>query len=354
MKRALLLEGGGAKGAYQAGAIKALTQKKIFFDAAGGTSIGAINAAFYASRELNKMYKLWLSLDSEELFNIDGNMLDNFHNLKFSKSDIKNGLSSIHQIIKNQGIDLTNIKKLLKQTFNEDKLRRSKIEYGLNTFNLSDFKPVEIFKKDIPKGKLADCILSSAYLPFFKLEKIIDDKYYLDGGVYLNCPIDMFINAGYDEIYVIRAWRKKLKYHKKEGVKIHIITPREDLGSIVRFTPSAAQYRMSLGYYDALKYLYDLDGNKYYFKKYSEEYYNTLFDKKTFKKIDKMYNRNVLTQSNKYFILKMIEKICKQEGIERFKIYNMPYLLTKLKFRMANKKDNKYYYFIKNIKIEFE
>ena len=32
MKKALVLQGGGAKGAYAAGAIKALTQKRIYFD----------------------------------------------------------------------------------------------------------------------------------------------------------------------------------------------------------------------------------------------------------------------------------------------------------------------------------
>ena len=46
--RGLVLEGGGAKGAYEAGAIKALQKKKIYFDGVSGTSIGAINAAFYA------------------------------------------------------------------------------------------------------------------------------------------------------------------------------------------------------------------------------------------------------------------------------------------------------------------
>ena len=31
MKRAIVFEGGGAKGAYEAGAVKALNKKKIFF-----------------------------------------------------------------------------------------------------------------------------------------------------------------------------------------------------------------------------------------------------------------------------------------------------------------------------------
>lgn len=354
MKRALVLEGGGAKGAYQVGAIKALTQKKIYFDAAGGTSIGAINAAFYVCKKLNSMYKLWCSIDSEDLFGIDVDMLDNFHEKDFTIKDIKEGFTSVKKIIKNLGIDTTNIRKLINKHFDEKSFRRSKIDYGLNTFNLSDFKPVEVFKKDIPEGKLGDYILSSAYLPFFKLERIIDNKFYLDGGVYMNCPIDMFINAGYDEIYVVKAWRSKLKYKQKKGVKVHIITPREDLGSIVRFTPSAAKYRMALGYYDTLKYLYNLDGNKYYFKKYSDEYYTRLFDKKVYKKIEKMYNKSVFIKKDKDFILKIIEKICKENNIERFRIYNLPYLLTRLKYKMAKKKNDKYYYFIKNIKIEFE
>ena len=71
MKRALILEGGGAKGAYQAGAILAFNKKKIFFDAVGGTSIGAINAAFYASKNFSGMIKLWMKLDSKDLFDID-------------------------------------------------------------------------------------------------------------------------------------------------------------------------------------------------------------------------------------------------------------------------------------------
>lgn len=353
MKRALVLEGGGAKGAYQAGAIKALTQKKIYFDAAGGTSIGAVNAAFYVSRKLNSMYKLWQTIDSDDLFGIDPKMLDNIYNKDFTMKDIKAGILNIVKIVKNLGIDTTNMKKLINKHFNEDRIRKSRIDYALNTFNLSEFKPVEVFKKDIPKGKLGDYILSSAYLPFFKLERIIDNKFYLDGGIYMNCPINMFIDAGYDEIYVIKAWRSKLKYKNKKGVNVHIIAPRENLGSIVRFTPSIAKYRMSLGYYDTLKYLYNLDGNKYYFKNYSDKYYENLFDKKTFKKVEKLYNRSAFIKKDKDFILKIIEKICIESKMERFKIYNLPYLLTRLKYRYV-KKNDKYYYFIKNIKIDFE
>ena len=45
MKTGLVLEGGGAKGAFHCGAIKALYDNGYAFDGAVGTSIGAINAA---------------------------------------------------------------------------------------------------------------------------------------------------------------------------------------------------------------------------------------------------------------------------------------------------------------------
>ena len=352
--KALVLEGGGARGAYQAGAIKALNKKGIYFDAAGGTSIGAINAAFYVIHDFDAIYKLWTSTSSDYLFGIDGKTLDDLFYKESTFEDYKNGFKEVLKIIKSRGIDTTNMKTILSKYLKESRFMRSKVEYGLYTYSLSDMKPVMIRKTDIPKGKLVECVLASAYLPFFKFEKIINNKYYVDGGVYENCPIDMFADAGYEEIYVIKNWQSKVKYKNRKGVKVHIVTPREDLGSIIHFTSRAANYRMNLGYYDTLKYIDHLDGNKYYFKHYSKKYYSKLFDAKTYKEMVKEYDRGFPPKNEKEFILTMLEKILEDQKIERFKIYNIPFLLTRLKYIMVGKDKNKYYKFIKNIKIEFE
>jgi len=354
--KALLLEGGGAKGAYQAGAIKALNKRKIKFDCFGGTSIGAINAAFCVLNNYNGMYKLWLDTSSEELFGIEPELIKNITERNFTKSDLKEGASLVKKIIKNRGIDTSNIRRILSKYVNETKFRKSKIDFAMNTFNLSNFKPVEVFKKDIPEGKLIDYIISSAYLPIFKLERIIDDKFYLDGGVYSNCPIDLLVDNDYDEIYVIRCWQRNISfnYKNRKHAKIHILKPREDLGSIMLFESKAAEYRMNLGYYDMLKYLDNLDGNKYYFKNYSNEYYSKLFDKVSLNRMIKNYNDGRPLKSEKEFILKIIERVCKELNIERFKIYNLPYLITKLKYKLAGKTKNQYYDFIRNIKVDFE
>ena len=353
--RGLALEGGGAKGAYQAGAIKALNQRKIFFDGVAGTSIGAINAALYACGNFEGLYHLWPEMDSKYIFGIDGKILNDISNKKFKLDDIKEGIESVSKIIKNLGVDNTNVKKLLEKNINGGKLRKSKIDFGLITYNLSDRKPVEITKENIPQGKLIEYIIASSYLPIFKFERIIDDKYYIDGGIYQNCPIDMFLRDGYDEVYVIRNWiNRKLKYDKSTKTKINIITPSEDLGSIMTFEKSVSEYRMKLGYYDTIKFLDKLDGKKYYFKPYDEDYYTHLFDSVTLKRMLKKYNTSLLIKNNKTFIINIIEKVCEELKINRFKVYNMPLLITKLKYYMVKHKKSEYYDFIKNIKVNFE
>lgn len=50
MKKGLCFSGGGIKGAAHIGAIKALEEEKIKFDAVAGTSSGSIVAVLYSLR----------------------------------------------------------------------------------------------------------------------------------------------------------------------------------------------------------------------------------------------------------------------------------------------------------------
>ena len=57
-KYGLVLAGGGAKGAYQIGAWKALVDMGITFDAIAGTSIGSINGALIAAGDFEKAHEI--------------------------------------------------------------------------------------------------------------------------------------------------------------------------------------------------------------------------------------------------------------------------------------------------------
>ena len=80
MKLGLCIEGGGAKGAYEAGVIKALYDNGIrSFEAASGTSIGAINAYFIMSGNSEAMFKMWnnVGMISDGNIRVKDNMIDN-------------------------------------------------------------------------------------------------------------------------------------------------------------------------------------------------------------------------------------------------------------------------------------
>ena len=69
-KYALVLEGGGAKGAYQVGAYNALIESGYEFNAVIGTSIGAINAALIAQGDVRLLEEVWRNIKFEDLLNI--------------------------------------------------------------------------------------------------------------------------------------------------------------------------------------------------------------------------------------------------------------------------------------------
>ncbi|MDP3558926.1 MAG: patatin-like phospholipase family protein [Legionellaceae bacterium] len=77
-KKALYLAGGGARGAYQVGVLKAidhiLQTKKIPFDIVSGVSVGSINAAILTENAddfpeaINKLETLWQNIQCQDIF----------------------------------------------------------------------------------------------------------------------------------------------------------------------------------------------------------------------------------------------------------------------------------------------
>lgn len=63
----LFLQGGGAKGAFQAGVIQALTDAGVRFDVVAGTSIGAINGYFVFAGRVDQLPYLWKDIDVSAL-----------------------------------------------------------------------------------------------------------------------------------------------------------------------------------------------------------------------------------------------------------------------------------------------
>src|ERR1700691_264676 len=67
-KRALVLPGGGGRGAYQVGVAKAFKEVGIEFDFIFGTSIGGLNGAMIGQGSIERLEELWSNMRPWDIF----------------------------------------------------------------------------------------------------------------------------------------------------------------------------------------------------------------------------------------------------------------------------------------------
>ena len=361
---ALSLEGGGARGAYQIGAIKALFENGYSFSTIVGTSIGAINGAYIAQGDFDKLYTMWQTLSFKDLLELDNDAMKKMFDINLDKDTVKYFSKKLSESIKNGGLDVTSERRILQRDIDEEKLRNSDIRYGLVAMCVSDIKGEELFIEDIPKGYLIDYIMASSNLPIFK-RVIINKKRYLDGGAWDNCPIGMLEQAGAKDVIVIRCHKrlgiKNYKNIVKRGkTKIYIVEPVDALPSILNFDSKNLNEQIVLGYYDGIKLIKSLDGIRFYFEKFDEkEIYDYIDTSKIELMLDIIKKCNVKLKKGKNIVdifmdkcilslgkktknrfvnlalkeafLSILEEIAMLNNIERFKIYKLGDFILEVK-----------------------
>lgn len=344
----LALEGGGAKGSYQAGAYMALKKCGVKVDAVTGTSIGSLNGALIASHDEAKMLSLWRDATMTEILGIDENKAHEILKTGLSLNKIKVSFTEIYKAFKNKGLDMSNYRALVRNAVDEKKLRKSNIIYGLTTIKLSNMNPLEMYLDDIPEGKVHDYIVASSYLPVFRKEKLIDDGYYLDGGFYNLSPSDMLEKVGCDTIYVINI--KGVGFRKpkfKTKAKIIEIKPKSNLGSIIFFDKNSTEENIRRGYNDALKVMGKLDGDGYYFYKKSDWYYKRL-NHAVKENLYKATSALLRSTDEKDTVIKALEYVLKKEKKEDLKKYRIKDVV-----KLAKRTDNEniVYIYVRKLRI---
>ncbi len=316
------LEGGGAKGAYQAGAYIALVTNNIKPAIIAGTSIGSLNAALMAQGDIKKLVSLWLNTTTD-IFDINSKLIKDFKKKKFTKEDLSLGYDNLKSIIKNKGINTDKFLKVVSENIDEKKLRKSKTKFGLITVKVKGMKPLELTIDDIPEGKVAEYIMASCYLPIFNFKPIIDDNYYLDGGFYNNVPLSLVEHYGCDTIYSIRIKGIGFSHNKlKKDTKVIEIKPKGNLGSIILFDHESNKNNLILGYLDALKVIKKCDGFDYYFVLKKDKYYNRIVRNISYEMITKL-KAKYKVESNKDLLINVVEKILKQNKISNLELMNI-------------------------------
>ena len=255
--KALVLGGGGAKGSYEVGVFKALRKLHMKFDIVTGVSIGSINGAFYVANEYKKCLKMWQKITTSDLFDVAIGS-------KMSKEDIK----LLVKQMSSGGISFSNAYNFLKKNINEEKVRKSKIDYGLVTVSLTNKKPRFLTKEQIPYGKLVDYICASSICYPFVHAQDINDESFIDGGFYDGIPINLAIDMGATEILAVDLSVLAInKKPKDKNIKVDVIKMKDKTPLTLTFTKEYANKNIKYGYNDTMKHFNKLDGKFYTFRK---------------------------------------------------------------------------------------
>ena len=294
MKRAIVLSGGGSKGAYQIGVWKALRKLKIKYDIVTGTSIGSVNGIMMVQNEYHKASFLWKNIRFNDIFDVE--FPKNAKLLEVYKKYIK-------QFLKNGGMETSKIYHFINSSFDARKFYNSKIDYGIVTYNITDMKSETITKKENKEDIVKYVLASSTCFPAFQITEI-DETHYIDGGYYDNLPINLAIEMGADEIIAVDLGAVGIK-RKPDNTKIDIkyITPKNELGSFLVFDKKLSRNAIKYGYNDTMKVYKMLDGDKFTFRK------GNIFENYT------RYNVNFVKHAKKYLVLRGSDKTILDEII---------------------------------------
>lgn len=251
---ALVLCGGGGKGAFQIGMWKAMEEVGIYskIRAVSGSSIGALNAVLFALGDFEQAKKIWYSIRRDTVFSLS----DRDSGGLFSRD----GLSRILY-----ELDLTALADAPMEVFVTVVDRQS-----------AEIKSYKL--NDLPQKEQIELLLASSALPIIYESVSHKDGDYMDGGVIKsgNVPIAPLYENGYRNIMISSVnpsfslhnisddiWNNPLRRIDVEkefrGCDFTVIVPLEDMGGKLNGTLDFSQIgirnRMVCGYRDSLKQL---------------------------------------------------------------------------------------------------
>jgi NTE family protein len=183
MRVAFALSGGGNLGALQAGSMQALVESGIEPDLLVGASIGALNAAYYATHPGNHgcrgLVDAWRDLNRRDVFRFElPRAIVGFLGLR----DHLVATKRLEQIIR-------------------DWLGITRIEEATLPFAViaTDALTGEIVVMD--RGDVTSALLASAAIPGIFAPVLREGRWLVDGSLSAGCPALESIDLGADEVY---------------------------------------------------------------------------------------------------------------------------------------------------------
>ena len=228
LRKALILPGAGARGAYQVGVLKAIARllprhARNPFSVIAGTSAGAINAAVLASRASNfnvavgEMERVWANFQAEQVYRADNwTMLKS--SMHWLAALVFGGLG-----VRNPAFLLDNspLRELLERNIDFDHIQRAVDRGYLDALavtasaytsarSVTFFQGAEQLHPWARERRIGrserigvEHLMASAAVPFVFSPVKIGGEYYGDGAMRQRAPLSPAVHLGADRILVI-------------------------------------------------------------------------------------------------------------------------------------------------------
>ena len=268
----LVLAGGGAKGAYEVGVYKALRELELVdnIKVISGTSIGAINALFFAMDNPKVIGESWRNLSYSRFIlnqqNTRERKLDSLLE-KIKSISIEGGIFEQINLNDIGLLSQSGIKDFIEEYIDMEIIKRCDKELYACAYNVDKERPEYFNLNDCTEEEIKDRVLASSAIPHMFKPVLIDGMRYSDGGLHSplysrnnidNVPIAPLRNYECDLIIVVYLSNKdKINEKGFEDAKIIEIYPSSNLEVIsgmgsLNLRKNTIEGNIELGYRDAM------------------------------------------------------------------------------------------------------
>lgn len=204
--RALVISGGGSKGAFAGGVAQFLIEEaRRDYDLFVGTSTGSLLISHLALNKLDKIKNIYSSVNQESIFNNCPFIIKKKYGVETIAINHWNVVKNFIKGKKTFG-ESENLRKLIRRSITVEEfnqLKESKMDVVVTVSNLSlnqvEYKSIN----DCTYDEFCDWIwISSNYTPFMSLVKKNGCEY-ADGGLGTLVPIEEALNRGATEVDVV-------------------------------------------------------------------------------------------------------------------------------------------------------
>lgn len=185
-RTAFVLSGGASLGAVQVGMLRALYERGIGADLLVGTSVGALNAAFVASRPQTpatalELARIWRGIERTDAFPL-------------SLRTVVGGLAGQRDHL----VPAHGLRRIIERHIEFGDIAHAAVPPHLVAFDVTTGAEALLCDGPVVEAILASCAIPGVFPPVARGEQLL-----VDGGVVNNTPIRHAIELGAERIYVL-------------------------------------------------------------------------------------------------------------------------------------------------------